>query len=204
MNTGISIHKDGEETMPRKFFKWMHYVSITALILLFFMVVNSYGEEEEPGEVLIGNELRDIEMDEDYVWIATEKGVNRYDRESDEWKFYTIADGLVNNQVNCVAPERIEGILSQKSGDEVWFGTDSGVSVYYKETGSWQSFTTKDGLIHNKVNAISARGRDVWVATDKGVSVYDKKKDTWMSYGKFPGIPTSEVTSVYHQSAQRP
>ena len=124
-----------------------------------------------------------------------------YDRKTDEWKFFTISDGLVSNQVNCIAPERIEGILGQKSGDEVWFGTDSGVSVYYKKTGTWESFTKKDGLIQNKVNAISARGRDVWIATDKGVSVYDKKKDSWMSYSTFPGIPTSKVTSVYHQSS---
>ena len=45
------------------------------------------GDQKEPGEVLIGNELRDIAMDADYVWIATEKGVNRYDRGADEWNF---------------------------------------------------------------------------------------------------------------------
>ncbi|MFC1714054.1 two-component regulator propeller domain-containing protein [Candidatus Poribacteria bacterium] len=191
--------------MQNKLLKWIYPQSLTALLFLCFIllfgITNANGEQQEPGEVLIGNELRDIEMDADHVWIATEKGVNRYDRKTDEWKFFTIANGLVNNQVNCIAPERIEGILAQKSGDEVWFGTDSGVSVYYKETGLWRTFTKKDGLIQNKVNAISARGRDIWIATDKGVSVYDKKKDTWMSYTKFPGISTSEVTSVYHQSS---
>ncbi len=158
------------------------------------------GDQKEPGEVLIGNELRDIAMDADYVWIATEKGVNRYDRGADEWKFYTVADGLVSNKVNCIAPERVEGLLTTKTGNEIWFGTDSGVSVYDKMADSWRSYTEKDGLIYNRVNAISARGSDVWIATNKGVSVYNRKKDTWMSYSKFPGIPTSEVTAVYHQA----
>ena len=94
-----------------------------ALLLLFLglgLFLNSaIAEEKEPREVLIGNDLRDISMDEDYVWIATEKGVNRYDRVADEWKFFTVADGLVSNQVYCVAPERVEGILTQKSGNEV-------------------------------------------------------------------------------------
>jgi ligand-binding sensor domain-containing protein len=169
--------------------------------VLFLEITDANGEQREPGEVLIGNELRDIAMDEDYVWMATEKGVNRYDRSSDEWKFFTVADGLVSNLVNCIAPERVEGILAKKSGSEVWFGTDSGVSVYNKEMNTWKSYTKRDGLIFNKVNAISARGDDVWIGTDRGVSVYDKKKDTWMSYSSFPGIPTSEVTAIHHEHA---
>jgi len=172
---------------------------IFAYLIIFITIANVYGDEKPPDEVLIGNELHDIAMDEDYVWIATEKGVNRYDRKADQWKFFTVSDGLISNQVNCVAPEFVEGLLGRKSGDEVWFGTDSGVSVYNKKTGSWASFTTKDGLIHNKVNAISARGGDVWIGTDKGVSMYDKKKRLWMSYSNFPGILTAKVTAVYHQ-----
>jgi len=182
----------------------IYYGWLTLLILcsgLSFMATEVDGVEKEPGEVLIGNELSDIAMDSDYVWIATEKGVNRYDRNADTWKFYTVADGLVSNRVNCIAPERVEGILTTSAGNEVWFGTDSGVSVYDKLADSWRSYTKKDGLIYNRVNSISARGRDVWIATDKGVSVYDRKKETWMSYSKFPGISTSEVTAVYHQAA---
>ena len=57
---------------------------ITAILTLFFILFLNApgvdGEEEDAREVLIGNELRDIEMDEDHVWIAIEKGVNRYDR----------------------------------------------------------------------------------------------------------------------------
>lgn len=179
---------------------WIYCIWII-LLLLFFSIPGVNGEEKEPGEVLIGNELRDIAMDADFVWIATDKGVSRYDRSADKWDFFTISDGLVNNQVNCIEPERVEGILAQKTGDEVWFGTDSGVSVYSKETNSWKSYTASDGLIYNKVNAISVRGDDVWIGTDKGVSVYDRKKDKWMSYARFPNIPTSEVTAVYHEHA---
>jgi ligand-binding sensor domain-containing protein len=173
---------------------------LVIFLILIFGAIISYAETDDAGEVLIGNELHDIAMDEDYVWVATERGVNRYDRKSDKWTFFTVSDGLISNQVNCVAPEFVEGILGRKSGDEVWFGTDSGVSVYYKKTGLWKSYTTKDGLIHNKVNVISARGDDVWIGTDKGVSAYDKKKNSWTSYASFPGISSPKVTAVYHQS----
>ena len=181
----------------RTYYRW----TMLLCFGLFLGVVSSGGDQGEPSEVLIGNELRDIAMDEDYVWIATEKGVNRYGRGPDEWEFFTVADGLVSNLVNCIAPERVEGILTKKSGNEVWFGTDSGISVYDKKANSWRSYTTRDGLIHNKINAISVRGGDVWIGTDRGVSVYDKKMGTWMSYTSFPQIPTSKVTTIYHESA---
>ncbi|MBD3183950.1 hypothetical protein GF312_16820 [Candidatus Poribacteria bacterium] len=174
---------------------------LTFTIALSFFCQTSKAEEDEAKEILIGNQLWDIAMDEDYVWIATDKGVNRYDRNNDQWKFYTISDGLINNQVNCIAPERVEGLLTTTTGDEVWFGTDSGVSVYTKSTDSWKSYTKKDGLIYNRINCISARGNDVWIGTDKGVSVYDKKDNKWQTYTKFPKIKTTVVTAVYHQAS---
>ena len=181
---------------------WFFVVPLLLMCFaLSFSSADALKAQDEPQEVLIGNKLGDIAMDADFVWIATDKGVNRYDRKKDKWRFFTISNSLISNRVNCIAPERVEGLLKAKTGDEVWFGTDSGISVYTKSTDSWRSYTTRDGLINNKVNAISVRGNDVWIGTDKGASVYDKKKNKWMSFPRFPGIPTSKVTAIYHQAS---
>ncbi|MFQ6042666.1 MAG: hypothetical protein ACE5PV_17555, partial [Candidatus Poribacteria bacterium] len=149
-------------------------------------------------EVLAGNEVRDVEIDGDYVWVATDQGVNRYDLKRKQWRLFTTADGLISNQVACIDVERKEGILGQKSGQYVWFGTDSGICVYDKKSGAWERYSQEDGLVDNRVKAISAYGRTVWIITASGISVYDKKKDRWQSYQALKGVPGAEMTSVYH------
>ena len=155
-------------------------------------------ELDDSFEVLTGNEVRDVEIDGDYVWIATDQGVNRYDLKKKQWRLFTTADGLISNQVTCIDVERKEGIFGQKTGQYVWFGTDSGICVYDKKSGVWERYSREDGLADNRVKAISAYGRTVWIITASGVSVYDKKKNRWQSYQTLKGVPGAEITCVYH------
>ena len=77
---------------------------------------------------------------------------------------YTTADGLLSDNVNCLA---IDG-----SGS-VWFGTQSGVSVFNGSTWTNHTTTTDPGLADNNIQAIYVSGiGDVWVGTDFGASVY--------------------------------
>jgi len=155
-------------------------------------------ELDDSFDVLAGNEVRDVEMDDDYVWIATDQGVNCYDRKRKEWRVFTTADGLISNLVNCIDVERKEGIFGPKSGRYVWFGTDSGICVYDKKSGVWERYSQEDGLVNNSIKAISAYGRAVWIITASGVSVYDKKKNRWQSYQALKGVPGTDMTCVYH------
>ena len=156
--------------------------------------------DEEFLHVLVGNEILDIAADSDDVWIATNKGVNRYHRDTKQWSFLTIADGLVNNHVQCIDIERREGLLGQKPGARVWFGTESGLSMFHKETGEWRTFTTRDGILENDIRDISAYGDSVWMISPHGASVYDIEDGTWTSYTTFPGVRQAQLTCVYHDS----
>ena len=52
-----------------------------------------------------------------------------------------------------------------------WFATDTGVSSFDGET--WATYTTDDGLVHNKVRSIIvAPDGAVWFGTMIGVSRY--------------------------------
>jgi len=180
----------------------MRYSACVLILCLLSLspISRGFAADEENLNVLIGNEVRDIASDTDDVWIATDKGVTRYHRATKTWSFLTIADGLISNNVRCISLERRFSLLGYKPGERVWFGTDSGVSLYNKRTGRWRSFTKSDGLLENDVRAISATGKEVWILTPRGVSVYNVKRDTWTTYTSFPGIRSARLTCIYHDS----
>jgi len=155
------------------------------------------GEEKGAVDVLVGGELRDVAGGKKYVWAATEKGVNRFDRETGKWYFFTAADGLADNSVNCIAVELKEGILRSVPSGRIWFGTDAGVSLYDTETDAWISYTSQDGLLEDKVTSIFAYGSNVWFGTAKGASIYNKSKHKWISFPSFEGLSSNEVTCIY-------
>ena len=54
-------------------------------------------------QTLVSSEVNCIAADSNNVWIATARGVSRWDRQRDEWLHYTMEDGLANDMVNAVA-----------------------------------------------------------------------------------------------------
>ncbi|MDE0298794.1 MAG: hypothetical protein OXN17_09195 [Candidatus Poribacteria bacterium] len=171
------------------------------MIILCSARSQALADEEELSEILVGGDLRYVEVGGDYLWFATGNGVSRFDTESKSWDAFTIKDGLISNEVNCIAIEWKEGVFRKSPTQRVWFGTDSGLSVYDMKSNEWQSYTIKDGLIANKIKCISARRDWIWVGTEHGASAYQRKKDRWQSYSTFSGIASPSVTAIYHDSA---
>ena len=108
-------------------------------------------DEDEIGDVLIGEDVRGVEIGGDYLWLSTGSGVSRYDFDAKTWDFFTTKDGLISNQVNCIAIEWKQGVFGRKPSGRVWFGTNSGLSVFDMNRDEWRSYTVKDGLIANKI-----------------------------------------------------
>ena len=158
-------------------------------------------EEHELSEVLVGDELRYVTVGGDYLWLATPTGVSRYHFGEKKWDFFTTKDGLISNSVNCIAVEWKEGLFRKSPTERVWFGTDSGISVFDMKKNEWKSYTVKDGLIENRIKCISARRNWIWVGTEKGASALQQNKKRWRSYATFPGIESPSVTAIYHDSA---
>ena len=129
----------------------------TMLILLsVFFTVDVPGTEaaedkDEIGDVLIGEDVRGVEIGGDYLWLSTSAGVSRYDFDAKTWDFFTTKDGLVSNQVNCIGIEWKQGVFGRKPSGRVWFGTNSGLSVFDMKRNEWKSYTVKDGLVANKI-----------------------------------------------------
>ena len=118
---------------------------------------------------LLSDQVNAIAADVKHIWVATDKGINRFNKHENLWISYTVEDGLANNKVSSVAVD----------GDVVWFGTESGVSKYQPKIDKWTTYTRDDGLPSNRVMAIGVDGNYIWFGTDKGLSRYNKAIDVW-------------------------
>jgi ligand-binding sensor domain-containing protein len=84
-------------------------------------------------------------------------GVAHYD--GNDWKHYTMDDGLGNNAILWM-----ENTLAVSSEGDVWVATfGGGISCFNGQT--WKTYTTDDGLLANQVTAVCiAPDGDLWCA----------------------------------------
>jgi ligand-binding sensor domain-containing protein len=99
---------------------------------------------------------------------------------------YTTTDGLLNNNVIC---------LDIAPSNTVWFGTQTGVSVFDGATWASHTTATDPGLVDNTIQAIFiASTGDVWVGTDFGASVYNGA--SWTTYTTTDGLGNNQIKCI--------
>ena len=135
---------------------------------------------------LVSNEVNCITADSENVWIATTRGVSRWERQQDRWFHYTMENGLANDMVNAVAID----------GQWVWFATDEGVSRYDIQTDTFSTFRTIDGLASDQVSSIAVDGNYVWFGTSNGLNRYDKTIDSWAVRTRKDGLVSRIITTI--------
>ena len=74
------------------------------------------------------------------LWIGTQGGLDKYDRNRDLFVHYTIEDGLPDNNV--------WGILEDEQG-RLWLSTARGLSRFNPKTESFRNYDVSDGLQNN-------------------------------------------------------
>ena len=103
---------------------------------------------------------------------------------------YTTDDGLVNNAVNC---------LWVDSNDNIWFGTQEGISHFDGTTWTNYDVVSHPDLVNNSIFAIFADSDDnLWVGTDFGANKFDGT--TWTTYTDENGLADNRVKYI-NQSA---
>jgi ligand-binding sensor domain-containing protein len=78
-----------------------------------------------------------------------------------------------------------------------WFGTPHGVAYHaaWETKKEWKVYTVADGLIDNRVQAITEDGNgNVWFGTPKGLSVFNGEE--WKSYTSADGLIQSNVNDI--------
>lgn len=114
------------------------------------------------------------------IWIATGEGVGRF---NGEWISYCENNGLVNNDVRC---------LAQDEEGNIWFGTFGGVgkidpTADLNDPANWKRYTisnTNSGLVSNSILSITFDNRGfIWIGTyDSGICVADPSPDSSDTY----------------------
>lgn len=65
--------------------------------------------------------IHDLAVNDRSVWIATDEGALKFDRQRSTWRRFTTKDGLLDNTVQTMLLD----------GDYIWFGTVKGATRFY-------------------------------------------------------------------------
>lgn len=87
---------------------------------------------------LMSNHVNSICIDQhNQIWVGTEGGLCRYDKEKDSLLLYYL--DIPNNNIQCIISDN----------DLLWLTTSNGMVCYSPDNGTFKLFTTADGLQSN-------------------------------------------------------
>ncbi|SOD14220.1 ligand-binding sensor domain-containing protein [Pedobacter xixiisoli] len=114
------------------------------------------------------------------IWIATNKGLNRYDGTGIKEYKHKLGDST------SICNDAINTIVADQEG-QLWLGTAKGLSRFNPITGKAVSFfnnlSNKNSLASdfNCVPFIDSKG-NLWLATTEGVQMFDYKRKRFTNY----------------------
>jgi ligand-binding sensor domain-containing protein len=112
-----------------------------------------------------GTPILAISHSDSVIWFGTEYDVEAFDMKNKVW-LGTPARQRFPKEING----NINYLLAQP--EALWVGTDAGVFKYNRQRQDWRQFTTEDGLIDNRVNAIAVQNDWIWFGTPSGLTAF--------------------------------
>ena len=132
------------------------------------------------------------------LWIATEDGLNLYERETGQWRWFlhdpSDPYSLSHNWATS---------LYQDPAGVLWVGTQGGgLNRMDPATGTFSTYRKRDGLANDTVvGLLEDEGGALWIATANGLSRFDPDTETFRSYGASDGLPISEFSTAYRSDS---
>jgi ligand-binding sensor domain-containing protein len=139
------------------------------------------------------NHVSVIVPDVDRIWFGTYfygfggGGISYYQpQKTPPWKRFNTNDGRAKKVVSMAV-----------DGDQVWVGSEKGLSLLDKKTEGWKKFySTNDGLSGNFINSLLVQPNFLWLATNGGISRFEKVKKTWKTYSQKDGLTEIEIKAL--------
>ena len=73
--------------------------------------------------------------------------------------------------------------------ENLWIGTNIGLSKFNIKTKKFTSYTTAEGLTNNFINSILLDDdNNLWISTNKGLNKFDIEKENIINFTKMDGI----------------
>ena len=152
--------------------------------------------------MLSDNAVSSIVVDEQYVWVGTRDGANRFDKIASRWNQYKTEHGLPANNVTSVCTD----------GFNIWVGTNSGIGKYPRtadDLNAWIAYTSgseiqpsavskefAESLVADEIWCMTASKKNVWVGTRRGVSKYNIGRDIWKTITSADGLASDEISCI--------
>ena len=78
----------------------------------------------------------------------------------------------------------------------VWVATSEGVGRFDRSKKEWKMFTTKDGIVSNKVFSLAVDGEVLWIGTGSGLTRFNTASGEWKSYTTADGLADDIINKV--------
>lgn len=123
--------------------------------------------------------------DEDIIWLGgVNIGLIKYHKQNGVIEKYVREtlneNSLINDYINCMVFD---------SNDNLWIGTNIGLSKFNLKTNEFTSYTTAEGLTNNFINSILVDDNgDIWISTNKGLNKFDIEEEVFTNFTKIDGL----------------
>lgn len=130
---------------------------------------------------LSSNRVKDITGIENEIWIATDNGLNKYDKDTEKFTVYKKTDdenSVVNSEIRVLYIDR-DGLL--------WIGTRGGISTFDREENftSYNEVLEKNGIYEKTISAIYEDSEGImWfgLGNDGGLVSYNRETGEVKNY----------------------
>jgi ligand-binding sensor domain-containing protein/serine phosphatase RsbU (regulator of sigma subunit) len=134
---------------------------------------------------------------EGQLWVGTFMGgLDRFNRETETFTHFAHSD--TNPQ--SLSDNIVLTLFEDRKG-AVWIGTSNGLNRFDKGTGTFRSYTEKDGLPNATIFGIlEDRTGKLWMSTNKGLSRFDPDNGQFHNFDYSDGLQGNEFNqSAYAQ-----
>jgi signal transduction histidine kinase/ligand-binding sensor domain-containing protein len=142
-----------------------------------------------------------FEDTENQIWLGSNKGIYQYISKSKSFKNYPYQK---NNLEKSPGFNFVCGFADFGDG-YLWMATyGGGLSKMNKEKGTFNHFTTEEGLSNNVCNGLlSDQNNNIWINTNKGISKFNPKTEKFLNYTKSDGLHFNEfnLNSFYKNNS---
>ena len=120
------------------------------------------------------------------IWIGTSKGLNKFQREINSFKFYSEKDGLSDYHISTIYKDRNE-VMWVGMADYIGFSDLGGLAYYDKSSDSFISFVhdslDESSLSNNFVIAIYEDSKNnLWIGTANGLNKFDRVQQVFEKF----------------------
>jgi ligand-binding sensor domain-containing protein len=123
-------------------------------------------------------------VEPDFLWIGTNGGISRLQKEKKIWKTYSQKEGLTETEIKSLV----------KAGTRIWAGSIGGALFEYEPTSdSWKKIDSTDPCKTGGIHSITVTKEKIFVCRDNGVSIYHVSKGQWESLTTLDGLLSNAV-----------